>query len=213
VGAWQAFRSMDRINVPIRRGRTVVRGGYEFACSPVGVDGSFAVEGLKPGRWFLVHEEPGRAPTVVGPFELKMGESSRRVDIAAVEGGSIEGRVENVPPPMAGMIWVVAFDETIRKGQARVAADGSFRLEGLPPGRYGLKAGHDAYSDPHSLQDLGGREEILKQGRMPAEPWQGAVVVEVRPGETARGVVLDFRPPPPLPEPPGDDEAAKPAPK
>ena len=191
----------------------MVRGGYEFGWSPVGGDGSFAVEGLKPGRWFLVHEEPGRAPTVVGPIELRPGETSRRVDIAAVEGGTIEGRVENVPPAMAGMIWVVAFDDAIRKGQARVAADGSFRLADLPPGRYGLKAGHDAYSDPHSLQDLGGREEIRKQGRMPAEPWQGAVVVEVRPGETACGVVLDFRPPPPLPEPPGDDEAAKPAPK
>jgi hypothetical protein len=33
-----------------------------------------------------------------------------------------------------------------------------------------------------------------------AEPWQGAVIVTVEPGRTARGVVIDFRPPAPIVE-------------
>ena len=50
---------------------------------------------------------------------------------------------------MAGATWVVAFTDTIIRREARVAPDGSFRLDALPPGRYGLKTGHDAYEDPH----------------------------------------------------------------
>ena len=71
------------------------------------------------------------------------------VDIAVTDGGAIEGRVENVPAAMAGQVWVIAFDATILRREALVSADGTFRLEDLPPGRYGLKAGHDAYTDPH----------------------------------------------------------------
>ena len=35
-----------------------------------------------------------------------------------------------------------------------------------------------------------------------AEPWQGSAVVLVEPGQTARGIVVDFRPPGPLVETP-----------
>jgi hypothetical protein len=101
---------------------------------------------------------------------------------------------------MAGQVWVVAFDATIVRRQALVRADGTFRLEELPPGRYGLKAGHDAYIDPHVPRrnsDLEPDETALQK---PAEPWQGAVEVNVESEKTARGAIVDYRPPAPLVE-------------
>ncbi len=205
VGARQKLRDMDRINVAVHRGRTTFRGGYEFAWSPIAADGSYAIEGLKPGKWYLALEEPGRASTIVGPIDLKLSERIKKQDIAAVPGGAIEGRVENVPAAMAGMTWVIAFDGAVTRAEARVEPDGTFRLADLPPGRHGLKAGHDAYDDPQSLSKLG-VEGFAGHFQLPAQPWSGAVVVEVKPGETARGVLLDFRP---LPDPPPDADEAK----
>ena len=73
-----------------------------------------------------------------------------------------------------------------------------------------MKAGHDAYTDPHVPQWKAGEKPDPKEFQKLAEPWQGAVVVTVQPGETVRGVVVDFRPPGPLVEP--REEAAQSAP-
>ena len=198
------LRELERINSAVDRGRVTTRGGYEFAWSKVAPDGTFAIDGLKPGPWYFAFEEPGSASTMIGPVDLKQGNAGK-VDIAVVPGATIEGKVEHVPYGMAGAIWVVAYDAGVVQREVRVAPDGSFRLTGLPPGRYGLKAGHDGYEDPHSLMKMW-HDDFAKYREFlfaPAEPWLGAVVVEPKTGETVRGVVLDFNPPPPLvlPEP------------
>jgi hypothetical protein len=215
VGGWQKRRKeMDRVNVAIHRGRTVPMWGYEFVRTTVRPDGTFALENLKAGPWFgpwyFVYEEPTGPPTVVGPVTITSQDRARTVDIAVTRGGAIEGRVDNVPAAMAGQVWVIAFDATILRREALVSADGTFRLEDLPPGRYGLKAGHDAYTDPHVPRWKAGEKPDPKDFHKLAEPWQGAVVVTVEPGKTARDVVLDFRPPGPLVEP--TEEEAKTAP-
>jgi hypothetical protein len=215
VGGWQnPSKEMNRPNVRILRGRTVPMMGHEFVRTAVNPDGTFALENLKTGPrfgpWFFVYEEPTGPPTIVGPVTITSKDRTMTVDIAVTPGGAIEGRVENVPTAMAGQVWVVAFDATILRREALVSADGTFRLEDLPPGRYGLKAGHDAYTDPHVPQWKAGEMPDPKDFQKLAEPWQGAAVVTVEPGETARGVVVDFRPPGPLIEP--AEEAEKPAP-
>ena len=84
--------------------------------------------------------------------------------------------------------------------------DGAFHLSELPPGRYGLKAGHDSYEDPHVPKiEFGPGKPPDPNFFKPAEPWQGAAIVTVKPGETTRGVIVDFKPPPPIVEPPTDD--------
>jgi hypothetical protein len=209
VGAWMKLRSMERINAEVHRGRVVERGGYEFAWSKVGPDGQFAIDGLKPGPWYLAYEEPGKASTVVGPVTLKKG-AAQAVDIAVTPGATIEGKVEHIPYGMAGAAWVVLYDDGVVDREVRVAPDGTFRLEGLPPGRYGLKVGHDGYEDPHSLMSMKVEDfQIYREFIFgPAEPWLGAVVVEVKAGQASRGVVLDFKPPTPfvLPEPKAKEE-------
>jgi hypothetical protein len=205
---------MNRVNVAIHRGRTLPMWGFEFVRTTVNSDGTFTLENIKAGPWFgpwyFVYEEPTGPPTIVGPVTITSKDRTMTVDITVTEGGAIEGRVENVPPAMAGQVWVVAFDATVLKREVLVSADGTFRLEDLPPGRFGLKAGHDAYNDPHVPRWREGEKHDPKDFEKPAEPWQGAMVVTVEPGKTVRGLVVDFRPPGPLVE--HRKEEAKPAP-
>jgi hypothetical protein len=214
LGGWRmASREMNRPNVTIQRGRTVPASGYEAEWTMVRSDGTFALKNLKdgpnPAPWFLLYEELTGPPTIVGPIAITNKDRTLKVDIAVTQGGAIEGRVENVQAAMAGQVWVVAFGETILRREVLASTDGTFHLEGLPPGRYGLKTGHDAYNDPHIPRWKPGDRPNPKEFQKPAEPWQGAVVVAVEAGQTARGVVVDFRPPGPLVEPP---VAAKTAP-
>jgi hypothetical protein len=203
IGGWRMPRKeMNRVNVAILRGRTRPIWGYELAQMTVNPDGTFKLENLKAGPWFFVYEELNGPPTIVGPITITSKDRTISVDIAATDGGAIEGRVENVPTAMAGQVWLIAFDTTIQKREVLISADGTFRLDDLPPGRYGLKAGHDAYTDPHVPRSKPGERGDPKDYEKLAEPWQGAVVVTVEPGQTARGVVVDFRPPGPLSEPP-----------
>jgi len=192
VGGWQKRRKeMNRPNAAILRGRTLPMWGYEFVRTTVNPDGTFALENLKAGPWFgpwfFLYEEPTGPPTVVGPVTITSNDRTLTVDIAVTEGGAIEGRVENVPTAMAGQVWVIAFDVTILRREALVSADGTFHLEDLPPGRFGLKAGHDAYTDLHVPRLKQREEHDPKLYQKPAEPRQGAVVVTVEPGKTARG--------------------------
>jgi hypothetical protein len=215
IGGWQKRRKeQNRTNAAILRGRTLPMWGYEFVRTKVNTDGTFALANLKAGPWFgpwfFVYEEPMGPPTIVGPVTITGKDRTITVNIAAAQGGAIEGRVDNVPTAMAGQVWVIAFDVTILRREALVSAEGTFRLEDLPPGRYGLKAGHDAYIDPHVPRWKDEERPDPKEFQKLAEPWQGAVVVTVAPGQTARGVVVDFRPPGPLAEPP--NKAAKTAP-
>jgi hypothetical protein len=206
VGGWQKRpKEQNRVNAAIERGRTVPMEGFEFAWSRVGPDGTYSLEHLKAGPWFepwyFVYEEPGQAPTVVGPVTITSRDRALTVDIPVIDGGAIEGRVEHVPAAMAGQVWVIAFDAGVIRRAVLTAADGTFRLEDLPPGRFGLKAGHDAYVDPHVPRQKPGEEPDRSAWQKPAEPWQGAVTATVEPGRTVRGVVLDFRPPGPIVEP------------
>ncbi len=206
VSAWQKPRAeRSRANPAMLRGRAVPDGGYEVGWTCVGPDGRFAVEGLKnyPGYepWFLVYEGPDGACTQVGPIRFTSMDREVRADIRVVESGAIEGRVEHVPAAMAGRVWVVAFDAGVIRREVLAKPDGSFQIEDLPPGRYGLKPGHDAYRDPHvpRVEELRNLDRALL--RKKAEPWQGAVVATVESGKTAGGVVLDLRPPGPIVDP------------
>jgi hypothetical protein len=206
LGGWQKRRQeMNRPNVAIHRGRTVPMAGNEFVRTIVKSDGTFALEKLTAGPWFgpwfFVYEELTGPPTIVGPVSITSNDRKITVDIAVTAGGSVEGRVQNVPVAMAGQVWIIAFDSTILRREAIVSADGTFRLDDLPAGRVGLKVGHDAYIDPH-VPRWENREKLdVSQFQKLAEPWQGAVLVTVEPGKTTRGVTVDFRPPEPMVEP------------
>lgn len=185
VSAWRLRTKTEWANVRMIRSCPVGADAYPLQRALVADDGTFALEGLKPGTYYVLLQEPGRAPTVTGPITLERGEN-RRLDVAAVEGGAIQGRVEGAPARWKGELWVVAFNESIHLAEARVASDGTFRLDGLPPGRYGLYVGHDAHEE--RFRDL--KRVIDLESWAPADPWKHAVIAEAASGNVTEGVVI-----------------------
>jgi hypothetical protein len=178
----------------MRRGRTVPIGP-PFAPSKClsAADGKFSLRVHYAGQWFVVVDEPQGRRTIVGPLEIALDES-RALDIRAIAGGTVTGRVGNIPDDWQGSVWVVAFERTVHRAEVRVNKDGTFQFENLPPGEYGLKVGHDGYADPE-IPRSSDYQELMKLlqtvGREPARPWQQAVVVTVTTGGTTSGIELE----------------------
>jgi RNA polymerase sigma factor (sigma-70 family) len=195
VGIWRVPQPRDPINAPVLRGRLVAGPPISYAV-PIR-DGSYTVDLPFQGEsWYVVVEEPGHALTQVGPIAVALNEA-KKLDIVCQEGGSIRGRVTRVPAGWEGNAWVVAFSKTAVREEARVAADGTFALPPLPPGEYGLKAGHEAHEDPELYPGdprlvVRDHPEVFKQT---ADPWKRAKIVTVKAGQETAGVEVDFATP------------------
>ena len=209
------------MNAMILRGRTVPMSGYELVRATVKSDGTFALENLqgRPAVWLLVLPRARGADRTL-PDDRRPGHDHEQGPHHGGRYRRCRWRARSrVAWRMCRRPWrarsgSIAFDATIPCARGtRRPPTGRSEPEDLPPGRYGLKAGHDAYSDPHVPRcEKAGEKHVARDfWSSRPEPWQGAVVVTVEPGKTARGVVVDFRPPGPLVEPP--KEAAKIPPK
>ncbi len=191
VGLWGAPRTWNAINSPVLRGRTVVGPPTVMGSAPI-KDGAYALDVPQPGaEWYLVAEEPGRAPTRVGPFRVGVGEE-KTVDIACAAGGGIRGRVKGVPAGWEGQVWVVAFTKGGVRTESRVEPDGRFTLGPLPAGEYGLKTGHDAYTDPEIPRWTPGKDFSPEDWAKKADPWKRSKAVKVESGRDAEGVEVEF---------------------
>jgi hypothetical protein len=189
VALWRLMRSTNTINAPVMRGRTVV-GRPVVNAVPIR-DGSYTIDAPFQGEgWYVVAEEPGYPLTQVGPITIAQNEK-KTLDIACTEGGRIRGLVKGIPAGWEGSVWVVAFSKTAIREEARVALDGTFTLPPLPPGEYGLKAGHDAYEDAEVYPGLSARDHP-EAAKEPADPWKRAKVVTVKAGQETEGVEVEF---------------------
>jgi hypothetical protein len=199
---WIVQRPRDLVNAYIERGRTVSGEGVVTERALIR-DGEFTLDVPSQGPgYFVVVEEPGHAPTQIGPLTIKVNET-RKLDVACVEGGAIAGRVSNVPAEWQGNLWAVAFNRSGVRADVQVDLDGTFRFENLPPGRYGLKVGHDAYRDsevprPNEFKDI-----PASAWKTIADPWKRATTVTVESGKTADDVTLE------LPEEDSADRSSK----
>lgn len=116
----------------------------------------------------------GRPPTIVGPLALPLGKATP-VAVAATEPGRLSGKVSERPVKWDGYLWVVAYSKNGYRSEARVGDDGTFHFPALPPGEYGLKVGHDLFTD----------EEIMaEEPQPPADPWKRAKLATVEPGKS-----------------------------
>lgn len=188
VGLWTVRHPEDIVNAYVMRGRTIAPTQIIYDRSPIR-DGKYSLTVPFQGEGFyVVAELPGRAPTQIGPLSIALDEK-KSLDIACVEGGSISGVVKNPPTGWENDLWVVAFTDTGIQTETRVLRNGTFSLHQLPPGRYGLKVGHDAYHDSEIPHRPGIPPEAWKTM---SEPWKRAVVVEVTAGEESDGVELEL---------------------
>jgi hypothetical protein len=188
VALWTIRRSENIANAPVRRGRTIAPTEIIFDQSPIR-DGKYSLNVPFQGEaFYVVAELPGRAPTQIGPISIALNEK-KSLDIACAEGGVISGVVKNRPKRWEDNLWVVAFTDTGLHSETRVLSDGTFSIPQLPPGRYGLKVGHDAYRDSEIPDRSNHSPEAW--GATP-EPWKRAVVVEVTAGEERSGIELEL---------------------
>ncbi len=171
--------------VDIQRGRTVRTEWNPLSFVTASSPGNYSLELRNEDRWFVVVEEPNQAPTIRGPFEMKMSEI-RKLDIELESGGSIAGQVRGIPADAAGQWWVVAFDRGVWRAETRINQDGTFRLDRLPAGDFGLKVGHDGLHDADNPEHPSESETNNF-----ADPWHGAHVVALRQGQSVTNVVLE----------------------
>jgi hypothetical protein len=188
VGLWYVRRDFNAMNAPILRGRTAELQPFVLGSALV-VDGKYRLEVPFEGG-YLVVEELGQPLTQVGPLAVKLREE-KKLDIACVQGGTISGTVKNVPAGWEGHLWAIAFTKTGIRAEMRVTSDGTFRLEHLPPGEYGVKVGHDAYLDAEVPR---GSKMTEADEKRPADGWKTARRVRVEPGHVSGGVELELPP-------------------
>lgn len=187
---WEIRKPRNAVNWPVMRGRTVAPPPIPFASAPIR-DGHYELEAPFQNKgWYVVIEEAGYPLTQAGPIALELNEK-RTLDIAGQRGGSISGRVTNVPKGWEGNLWVVAFTRTGIQAEARVNADSTFALSSLPSGEYGLKVGHDGFEEAEVYPG-----ELAKQHReaynQPADPWKRAKIVKVEIDRETKGVELEL---------------------
>ncbi len=162
--------------------------GYVCASSIIH-DGTYALDvPYQRDDWVVEMQEPGEPLTRVTGVEVGLHEA-KKLDIAAIHGGRVCGRVDAGPAIWKNDTWVVAFTRDGLRYEARVAADGSYSFDCLPPDVYGLKAGYDAFFDverpvPETLAD----DDAAY--RSPSDPWNRAKVVKVEPDQTVKDVRL-----------------------
>ena len=111
-------------------------------------DGSFVLEGLFPGRFQLLAEASGRAArkaeVAVGSTDVS-GVELLLDDEAVVVGRVIDGGSDRGVPDAEVVAWLqTGAYRNDQFEQAHTAADGSFRIEGLPAGQLVLQVQHSS---------------------------------------------------------------------
>lgn len=174
--------------VTIARGRMVRREQVPSQSVLTTSGGRYLLEARNVGNWYVVIEQPNHAPTIRGPLELNLNQTVN-LDLQLDDGGAIVGRVADIPADAAGQWWVVAFDRTVWIAETRVAKDGAFRLDRLPPGEFGLKVGHDAYHEAGNPD-----HPTVEDEKLQVNAWPGTTLVKVEPGQSVAGVRLSASP-------------------
>ncbi|HEX4946075.1 MAG TPA: hypothetical protein VFZ34_05410 [Blastocatellia bacterium] len=164
----RTFRAQGRIvdattGVPLAglRIRSVVMKGEEGqltinALAPTNLRGEFQFQGLRPGRHiaYLNSEDGSEYYSDAVPFEVLQGDVSG-LELKATRGASISGNIAITgtnDPQLLAHFQTFSVHVSNAEGKnaapstvfARPAADGSFRLAGLRPGKVKLALGWNA---------------------------------------------------------------------
>ncbi|MEQ8768640.1 MAG: carboxypeptidase regulatory-like domain-containing protein [Planctomycetota bacterium] len=196
------FRPADEMT-PSER---LFAGAVDHSEKVLSVDGRFRLDTLPEGQYLVGVRSPGYQPYIhETPIQLATGAAAQSLEIAILQGGSIEGRVEAMDtgaPIQDARVRLMKYDpetepEISQEEEMAVSfmpallgvlggnrwdeSDeiGEFAFHGLVPGQYILRVLSDGYleswSDPIAVRDTG-------------EP--ATIVVRLSPGGAVQGVVL-----------------------
>jgi hypothetical protein len=177
---------------PVPRAQVTLNGRYGATTS---IEGKFSLDGIPRGSWFLVVKRVGfarsREPT---QLTLEAGESKTGIEIKLTPTGAIVGRVTDAD---GQAVEGATVETTGIGGTAETRStdeQGQFRLGGLAPGRYRVRASLDT--------PWRGRPEIRTDGTVEAHyaatyypgalTQKAAGTVVVRPGIESAGIDIQL---------------------
>ncbi len=163
----ESGEGLESVRVQIGRRRSV---GFqtmdmEFDETTSAEDGSFEIDGLGEGNYYLKAQSEDYQEAKLDGLEVLAGQNLEEIQLTLKRGFRIDGRVINaadeavpgvnlnvqrtggglIPQPLA---------------QARADAEGRFRFKGLPPGRLVVTARHPSY--PELKQEVEISEDDLE---------------------------------------------------
>ena len=190
VGLWALRRPRNTVNSPSNAG-TYRRGRADCLRQRSHSRRILSSRRAIPERGLVRRRRRARPRAHAGWAGLDRSEGSEEARHHLHPGGRIRGRVKDIPAGWEGHVWVVAFSKTAVQAEVRVEPGGQFTLPSLPPGEYGLKAGHDAYDDAEVYPGKLAIEhpESFKET---ADPWKCAKLVTVKPGGDSDMVEVEF---------------------
>ncbi|MBK7641622.1 MAG: carboxypeptidase regulatory-like domain-containing protein [Planctomycetes bacterium] len=106
-----------------------------------GPDGSFRLDGLRPGAVMLIASAPEHARSPAVPVALSAGVESKGVTLTLLDGGSISGEIfDDQGKPLAGMFVQATEMAHYDVHMDNSSGEGRFRMEHLEPGTYQVVA-------------------------------------------------------------------------
>lgn len=187
-----AFRASARMVIPNgdALGRVAARGLFR--------DGQYRLEGLNAGRYIIEVEAEGYAPSYSAEVQVELSETTSDVEVRAVMGGIIRGRVVSsaTGEPLRGVV-VRTLDNTFRSNpltkafgnhlprsttnrRVQTDAEGAFELRALAAGMYQLELSHRDHSTEW-VRDI----KVELDGVVEHDD------IELRAGATVHGTVYD----------------------
>jgi protocatechuate 3,4-dioxygenase beta subunit len=178
--------------VPLRRGVVTVTGTGILGARQVVTDaeGRFVVDGLAPGRFAVSASKPGYLPayfgnrvSYVGPATpIALGDGEQRLDLQlfVARGATIEGTVrDEFGRPLASAqvsARVLSPSRGVRRfvaaasGPDWVVTDdrGHYRVYGLPPGEYTVRAGVPVSANVVSAEEVAAARQQVTSGQVVA---------------------------------------------
>jgi hypothetical protein len=152
-------------------------------------DGSFLLEEVPPGTWEVNVEAKGYQPSRIGGIVVGEGQTPAGLRVSLARGATLRGSVVNAGSGRAvpdARISIVLGGGGTGAGPGSLSrdaasrgtdSDGLFEVEGLPPGKYAVTAGHPDFSS--ATQSV----EITETG--------GSVKLSLQSGNGVTGQVLD----------------------
>ncbi len=178
-------RAIARAFVHLQQGGTVqIQAGARYLMPPpaattnTDADGCFAVATLRPGKRRLYVYAEGLAPHFSN-FELAAGER-RQVNVQLLPGATLVCTIRDAKGDVVRDATVTAGIEYPQRSSTPAFGAGQLRFTGLPPGPRKVTVWH---------QKLG---RLEREVVMPAQG-ELALDIELTPGRTVKGRVLDHR--------------------
>ncbi len=159
-----------------------------FGTGPKFESGRVTFDRAFPGDWVLWVAAEGRAPAQV-PIHVDRGQEEVKARVLCGSPGSVRGRLEGLPEggsrrrmvflSLVGVTskpqWVRLQSDPKLSDAAWVETDGTFRIEGVPPGRLRIWTEFEGFKGETEVEVLAGTEvnavvPLVAQGRATFRP-------------------------------------------